>query len=108
VSSSVSPEFDLVKGELLADPDGDVVDASEGLTVHGALFAYESEEGRLVVDLSHARAADLVQRGVAQHAEAGTTAPKGVWVSIEDPEDWLELAGEAHQFVGEPAVGRQS
>lgn len=107
MSSSPSPEFDLVKGELLADADGDVVDTAEGLTVRGALFASESEEGRLVVDLPPARAADLVQRGVAQRVDA-VREPKGVWVAIEDPEDWLELAGEAHQFVGEPAVGRQS
>jgi hypothetical protein len=107
MSSFGSPEFDLVKSELLADPDDDVVDGAEGLTVKGALFAYEPEAGRLLVDLPAQRASDLVERGVA---EAHTTdrAAKGRWVAITDTDDWLELATEAHQFVGEPAVGRAS
>lgn len=102
-----SPEFDLVKGELLADPDDDVVDGPEGLTVKGALFAYESGDGPLVVDLPEQRAADLVQRGVAESV-SGDRPAKGRWVSIADADDWLEMATEAHQFVGEPAVGRDS
>jgi hypothetical protein len=106
--TDVSPEFDLVKGELLADPDDDVTDGSEGLLVKGSLFAFESE-GALVVDLPEQRARDLVERGVA---EPGRTerAAKGRWVTVAaaSSEDWLELATEAHQFVGEPAVGRQS
>jgi hypothetical protein len=107
MSSPASPEFDLVRAELLADEDDDVVDAPEGLTVKGALFAYEPEAGRLVVDLPKARAADLVLRGVGEPA-TGDRAPKGVWVAVSSSDDWLELASEAHQFVGEPAVGRQS
>ena len=107
MSAFGSPAFDLVKGELLADPDHDVVDGPEGLTVKGALFAYEPEEGRLVVDLPKQRAADLIARGVATDATADTPA-KGQWVSVTEQDDWLELTSEAHQFVGEPAVGRDS
>jgi hypothetical protein len=107
MSTFSSPAFDLVKGELLADPDDDVVDGPEGLTVKGALFAFEPEEGRVVVDLPEQRAADLIERGVAEPAETDTPA-KGRWVAVTDSEDWLELATEAHQFVGEPAVGRDS
>jgi hypothetical protein len=107
MSAFGSPAFDLVKGELLADEDADVVDGPEGLLVKGALFAAQSEDGRLLVDLPTSRAADLVERGIAEPAADGRPA-KGRWVSIGETDDWLELATEAHQFVGEPAVGRQS
>jgi hypothetical protein len=106
-TSSPSPAFDLVKGELLADEDDDVTETPEGLAVKGTLFAYESEDGRLVVDLPTARAADLVERGIAER-HPGDRPAHGAWVAVADSEDWLELAGEAHQFVGEPAVGRDS
>lgn len=107
MSSFGSPAFDLVKGELLADEDDDVTDGPDGLMVKGALFASESEDGLLLVDLPEQRAADLVTRGVAERAAEGRPA-KGTWVSVADSDDWLELATEAHQFVGEPAVGRDS
>lgn len=102
-----SPEFDLVKAELLADEDDDVVDGPDGLTVKGALFAFETEDGRVVVDLPVARADDLVERGVAERFDSDRPA-HGAWVAVADSDDWLELATEAHQFVGEPAVGRDS
>jgi hypothetical protein len=101
------PAFDRVKRELLADADADVTETPEGLAVKGVLFAYESEAGRLVVDLPAARAADLVTRGIAER-EAGDRPARGAWVEVADADDWLELATEAHQFVGEPAVGRDS
>jgi len=107
MSAFGSPEFDAVKGELLADADDDVTDGSDGLLVKGELFAYETPEGAVVVDLPQQRAADLVERGVGEAVE-GSRAAKGRWVAVADPEDWLELATEAHQFVGEPAVGRDS
>jgi hypothetical protein len=107
MSAFSSPEFDLVKGELLADPDADVVDGPEGLTVHGALFAFAPEPGVLVVDLPEQRAADLIERDVAEPADVDRPA-KGRLVAVRDSDDWLELATEAHQFVGEPAVGRDS
>ena len=102
-----SPEFDRVKGELLADEDDDVTETAEGLAVKGVLFAYESGAGRLVVDLPESRAADLVTRGIAER-ETGDRPARGAWVAVADTDDWLELATEAHQFVGEPAVGRDS
>lgn len=108
MSDSRSPAFDLISGELVQDVDDDVTDAPDGLRVKGALFAYEAE-GALVVDLPNQRAEDLVTRGIATSATGRGTA-KGAWVSIaqSESEDWLELATEAHQFVGEPAVGRDS
>ena len=104
---AASPAFDIVKQELLADPDDDVAETREGLVVKGVLFAFQSSGDGLVVDLPKARAADLVQRGVAR-AYTDARAPHGQWVAVADSEDSLELATEAHQFVGEPPVGRQS
>lgn len=107
MSAFGTPEFDRVKGELLADPDDDVVDGPEGLTVKGSLFAYEVVGEGVVVDLPKSRAADLIERGVAEAAATDRPA-KGRWVVVAATGDWLELATEAHQFVGEPAVGRDS
>ncbi|MFF1876399.1 hypothetical protein [Leifsonia sp. NPDC058230] len=99
--------FDILTTQLLEDPDDDVALTSRGLHVHGKLFAF-LDDGDLVVDLPQGRAADLVERGIAAPASDPVVAPKGAWVRIGDPEDWPELASESHQFVGEPAVGRES
>lgn len=99
--------YDLLTSQLLNDPDLDVSVTVTGLHVRGELFAY-LDEGDLVVDLPRSRAADLVARGVASSVAAGRIEPKGSWVAISDAEDWPELASEAHQFVGEPAVGMDS
>lgn len=99
--------FDLLTTQLLDDPDLDVSLTVTGLHVRGRLFAYLDDDV-LVVDLPRARAADLVGRGVASPVAAGRAEPKGDWVGVADAEDWPELAAEAHQFVGEPAVGMDS
>lgn len=99
-------QFDLVAGALSADPDDDVTVVGERLLVHGRVFALLAGDA-IVVDLPTGRAEDLVGRDVATEA-SGPSAPLGRWVAIADPEDWVELATEAHQFVGEPAVGGES
>lgn len=98
--------FDLVAGALAADPDDDVTSEGERLLVHGRVFAFLDGD-HIVVDLPASRAEDLVGRDVAADA-TGPSAARGRWVAIADPEDWAELATEAHQFVGEPAVGGES
>ena len=99
--------FELLAAQLLEDPDLDVSVTATGLHVGGRLFAY-LDGTELAVDLPQQRAADLVARGVAASVPAGRSEPKGSWVRIADSEDWPELASEAHQFVGEPAVGKDS
>ena len=99
--------FELLAAQLLEDPDLDVSVTATGLHVHGRLFAY-LDGTELAIDLPADRAHDLVNRGVAQPVPAGRSEAKGAWVRIADAEDWPELASEAHQFVGEPAVGRES
>ncbi len=103
MSTFGSPAF---RSELLADAD-DVLDGPDGLSAKGVLFAFEPQEGRLVVDLPDARARDLIARGIGEPAESAHPA-KGRWVAVTDTADWVELATEAHQFVGERPVGGQS
>lgn len=107
MAEDLTPSFDLLAEELVQDPDLDVVLSDTGLHVRGHLFAYPEGDG-LIVDLPQRRAADLIEREVAAAVHDGRTTPQGVWVRIVDPQDWRELAAEAHQFVGEPAVGRDS
>ncbi len=106
MSQLTDDAYDRVTIALSADPDDDVTVTDDGLLVRGRLFAYRAGEA-LVVDLDPARAADLVARRMASHV-TGSRPAKGSWVSIRDLEDWTELATEAHQFVGEPAVGGDS
>jgi hypothetical protein len=79
---------------------------ADGLAVNGNLFAFADGDD-LVVDLSSARAADLVHREMAAHYKHDG-APSRDWVSVSDQSLWSELAREAHEYVGEPAVGGQS
>ena len=106
MSSESDRAFTAVSDALLGDPDDDVRLEGTRLTVRGTVFAQLDGE-ELIVALPAARAADLVSRGIASPA-AHDGASGGAWVSIHDVENWVELAGEAHQFVGEPPVGRQS
>jgi len=98
--------FTDVAYALRGDPDDDVTSDHDGhLRVRGKVFA-QLHGDRLLVDLPRSRAEDLIARGIADVAE-GPDA-RGVWVAVQDTDDWLELATEAHQFVGEPSVGRES
>jgi hypothetical protein len=101
-----SAAFDDLARVMLADPDDDVSVAGSTLLVKGAPFALVDGDA-LVVDLPTARADDLVNRDQAAASEAPTPA-KGRWVAVADHQNWRELAAEAHQFVGEPAVGGDS
>jgi hypothetical protein len=107
MTDSPAPLFQLLAAQLLEDPDLDVSVTATGLHVHGRLFAYQDGTD-LVLDLPAGRANDLVEREVATPVPAGRSDAKGSWVRISDPEDWPELASESHQFVGEPAVGKDS
>ena len=107
MTDSPVASFELLAAGLLEDPDLDVSVTATGLHVHGRLFAY-LDGTELAIDLPEDRAADLVGRDVATPVAAGRSEAKGAWERIADAEDWPELASEAHQFVGEPAVGKES
>jgi hypothetical protein len=80
--------------------------ATEGLLVHGSIFA-RLEGDDLLVELPPARAADLVERGIAEPFSV-EGQPDRHWVRISDLQLWPELAREAHEYVGEPPVGGDS
>jgi hypothetical protein len=80
--------------------------SADGLTVNGNLFAFPAAD-ELVVDLSSARAADLVHRGMAARYKHDGVKSRD-WVTVSDLSLWAELAREAHEYVGEPPVGGQS
>lgn len=107
MTDSPQTAFDILETQLLQDPDLDVSSTATGLHVRGRLFAYLDGD-TLAVDLPSERAGDLVGREVATRVPAARAEAKGAWVRIADAEDWPELASEAHQFVGEPAVGMDS
>jgi hypothetical protein len=89
----------------LTDEPG-VTLTSDGLAVHGTLFAFSSGDD-LVLDLASDRAGDLVRRGMAAHFKADGETSRD-WVSVSDQSLWSELAAEALEYVGEPPVGGQS
>ena len=106
MTSAAATAFSLLSDELRADPDADVATTPVGLEVHGRLFAFPLDDD-LVVCLPSARATDLVSRDVAARHEQAAQ-PGGSWVRVDALDLWSELGAEAHTFVGEPAVGRQS
>lgn len=102
MSELTAAAYDELALTLGQDPDADVTVTDDGLLARGRRFAFLDHD-RLIVKLPGARAADLIRRRVvAGHAEGDG------WVSVSNIELWLELAGESHAFVGEPAVGGQS
>jgi hypothetical protein len=99
--------FDAVTDQLLQDEDYDVDATPDGLLVKGHLFAF-LDDGALVVELPEARSADLRRRGVAEPFHSTRGGDSRTWVRVTDLQLWSELAREAHTYVGEPPVGRQS
>ncbi|WP_448808424.1 hypothetical protein [Agromyces bauzanensis] len=99
--------YDAVVRELLLDTDADVEAADDGLLVKGRLFTF-LDGAELVVELPEARSADLRRRGIVVPFVSAKGGASRNWVRVADRELWSELAREAHQFVGEPAVGRES
>lgn len=85
----------------LGDEDGVSV-ADDALLVNEEEFAY-LDGIALVLKLPVDRSDDLLERGIV------TAQPDADgWVRVEDQELWSELAAEAFEFVGEPAVGGDS
>ncbi|WP_401000841.1 hypothetical protein [Agromyces sp. GXQ0307] len=99
--------YDAVADELLRDADHDVDATPDGLLVKGRLFAF-LDGGELVVDLPEARSTDLQERGIVVPFHSTRGGDSRTWVRVADLQLWSELAREAHEFVGEPPVGRQS
>jgi hypothetical protein len=76
------------------------------LLVRGTLFAFLDGDN-LVVDLPAPRASDLVERQQGTRFRLDGVKSRDL-VSVRDRSLWSELTREAHEYVGEPAVGGQS
>ena len=103
----VEQTYVAVTRELLLDEDVDVDETPDGLLVHGRLFAF-LDGTDLVVELPEARSIDLQLRGIATAFQGAHGGSSRNWIRVGDRQLWSELAREAHEFVGEPPVGRQS
>jgi hypothetical protein len=70
------------------------------LTVDGKIFAM-LVRGRFVAKLPNQRVDQLVQSGIGEHFDAGRGRPMKEWVALKGGQPrWVELAREAHRFVG--------
>ena len=84
----------------------EVVARSDGMYVHGKLFAFFDHD-QLVVQVPLGRLADLEFRQVAA-PYVSERHPTRDWITVSDPQLWPEMAREAHAYVGEPTVGGES
>jgi TfoX/Sxy family transcriptional regulator of competence genes len=74
--------------------------ASMGLKVDGKIFAMQVK-GKFVAKLPKARVDELVGDGKGTYFDPGHGRLMKEWVSLNgDTPSWLELAREAHRFVG--------
>jgi TfoX/Sxy family transcriptional regulator of competence genes len=74
---------------------------SLGLKVAGRTFAMEVK-GRLVVKLPRVRVEELVATGVGAPFDPGHGRVMKEWVAVDASSgaSWVELAREAHRYVG--------
>ncbi|GGF21199.1 hypothetical protein [Subtercola lobariae] len=91
---------------LIMSGEEGVTSTESELLVHGTVFAFR-EGDDIVVEVPAARASDLKARGVASKFSVDGHTSRD-WVRVSDLQLWPELAREAHEFVGEPAVGGES
>jgi hypothetical protein len=78
---------------------------SNGLKVGGKLFALFTQ-GTLVVKLPRDRAAALAESGVGEPFDPGHGRLMKEWLTLapeRTPDEWLDLAREAHAFVKKTA-----
>lgn len=80
--------------------------ASEGLAVHGKIFAFVGRDGRLILKLPLTRAEELKGKGATESVTlGGRTMREWVGVQLPDrqPGSWSGLMEEAHTYVAELA-----
>ena len=72
------------------------------LKVHDNIFAMLSSSGEFVVKLPKARVDALVSAGAGERFDANRGRPMKEWFEVhsESAKEWLQLAREAHEFVG--------
>jgi hypothetical protein len=71
------------------------------LSVNGKIFAMLGRGSSLVVKLPKARVDELVNLGKGKHFDPSHGRLMKEWVAVEvGAAPWVELAEEAHRFVG--------
>jgi hypothetical protein len=75
---------------------------SAALQINNKIFAMLSSKGNFVVKLPRIRVDSLVASGSGKRFDPGHGRLMKEWLALEptSDEDWLELAGEAMNFVG--------
>jgi len=77
---------------------------SGALKVKGKIFAMMSSPGEFVVKLPKERVDELVTGGVGQRFDPGGGRIMKEWIAIAAGQArWIDLAREAHQYVGRRA-----
>jgi hypothetical protein len=71
------------------------------LKVNGKIFAFIASSGAFVVKLSKPRAAALFASGAAKPFDPGHGRLMKQWAAFPADANWLALAREAKDFVGE-------
>ncbi len=89
----------------LGSPDGKKSNqgfGSSALRVNNKIFAMLSSRGSFVVKLPRARVDELIASGHGERFDPGHGRLMKEWVVVEPTaeEDWLTLAREAMEFVG--------
>lgn len=73
--------------------------ASEALLVGGKIVAFVGKGGRLVVKVPAPRAADLVERGLAERVRLGRNLARE-WISLPgDSTLWRDVLDESFAYV---------
>ncbi|MFJ3404732.1 hypothetical protein [Promicromonospora sp. NPDC090134] len=101
---TMDARYEALRTALEQDPDRDVTVREGALVVHQTAFAFLAGSS-LAVRLPAGRADDLIKRGIAELLRHD---PAADWVTISDPEDWPELAAEAHELASGHQPGNRS
>lgn len=100
--SEIDPDFERVAAAFSDDRQvkrGRMFSSENVLSVNGKIFAMLTKN-KFVVKLPKERADELVKKGVAMNWGPGTRRVMKEWVSIEGGKiSWIDVAGEAYQFV---------
>jgi hypothetical protein len=103
---TTNDRYEALRTALEQDPDLDVTTRDGALFVRQTQFAFLSGDS-LAVRLPDGRADDLMKRGIAELLRHDPEL-KAAWVTISDPEDWPELASEAHELASGHQPGNRS
>ncbi|MFI6424721.1 hypothetical protein [Promicromonospora sp. NPDC050880] len=96
--------YEALRTALEQDPDLDVTVRDGALVVRQTAFAFLAGTS-LAVRLPAGRAKDLIERDIAVLLRHD---PGADWVTVSDPEDWPELAAEAHELASGHQPGNRS